>query len=508
MMAELHEAALMEAQVRLELKAFPQSTQVVAPSMDDDKVKRLVEGNVDSWTAVGNSDYDSLKDQVRRAESQAQQYRSALRAQIDTMFTLQQRMKQIEAADSPAAKDVEPRLASILRRPEVQTVMLRRFIDGTDIVEPLRRADGTRIRDSVTFPALYVFTNYMTTKLLNDGTIRRLGQFCIQLSLVRPTVTIHRLTPRAEVIRGEDYPHSDFTHPHVDADGLPCFGNIDGDIARMLSDGAWDTCIFYVLDYLPEVHEEDAYGQYYTTWRIAENSPVLSYALAPAPCGDCGYVMDECECNRCGQCGNRESACSCSFCDVCGENEDAGDCGCIFCPFCDERMLNTGMWSYCTNDSHGGYNCPVCGPQESPESFMMEDLCRHAVAGYVGSQSHVLMRLLGNEGYEDWANYTDLGDGLTGETIAAMSEQFRQHLLVVQRDNHLHRGEPCPPCQVLTAANDGPTNTILMQTAPHERESWGQLRSMLLELATNAAFEVNEGLIVGFNILVGDGPSN
>jgi hypothetical protein len=59
---------------------------------------------------------------------------------------------------------------------------------------------------------------------------------------------------------GRTYPH-----PHVSADGVPCWGNVGPGIAKLLGEGQYAALVAVIWEFLHSYNERDAY-RHIQTW--------------------------------------------------------------------------------------------------------------------------------------------------------------------------------------------------------------------------------------------------
>lgn len=91
------------------------------------------------------------------------------------------------------------------------------------------------------------------------GITRNLGSFRVVIRTEYPEVEITSLRPI--YVSGKR-----MHHPHTNEDGRPCWGSIENEIPRLLTDGKLGEALILIWEFLTSVDEEDHWGQRLLAW--------------------------------------------------------------------------------------------------------------------------------------------------------------------------------------------------------------------------------------------------
>ena len=160
-----------------------------------------------------------------------------------------------------------------------------------------------------------------------DGWKFPLGRYKINLDLAGD-IKIEALDP---------HPDADYPHPHISSDGVPCLGNIRGDIPRMLGTMRISEALQSLHAFLSAYNPDNPYE------KISRFDPAGEYCDDENPCDDCDercspYCIFECSNNNgqyeCEDCNDRQT----DFCYIeCSYNENFSR----FSP-CEDNCENKG----------------------------------------------------------------------------------------------------------------------------------------------------------------------
>ena len=109
-------------------------------------------------------------------------------------------------------------------------------------------------------------TEFIHTKRLRDGTIRKIGEITVDINLESSRIVFKNNT---EVIRG-------LQHPHCFDDTTVCWGNIKEGIYQMIREMEIRTLVSVIVDFIGTPNEQDTYGKRVVQWPVENNEEILA----------------------------------------------------------------------------------------------------------------------------------------------------------------------------------------------------------------------------------------
>lgn len=197
-----------------------------------------------------------------------------------------------------------------------------------------------------------------------EGHLYEFGCYRMRLPLGEGTVTIHAADPDSRV--------DGFPHPHVNAQGVPCLGNIGVTLARLLGAGEVSQSITLLLEFLRSYNPENPFlriERWNPDWEDEENRWESCYDQASlrdcATCddGDCPHREDAER--RCYNNTETRDCIECGDCDYAQRSivDCRADRSARECVSCSADCSCAGDQDHCF-ESHAGDDCADCDNED------------------------------------------------------------------------------------------------------------------------------------------------